>query len=92
MVTTCFAFLLLAALYISIDVKNWWTGTPFYEPGMNSILLYVGHSVANVMLPWHFRYGEFRKHILYLFEAVWGTSLWVLLSIYLHAKKYFWSL
>jgi heparan-alpha-glucosaminide N-acetyltransferase len=31
--TSCFAFYLLAACYLLIDVKGWWTGAPFFYPG-----------------------------------------------------------
>jgi heparan-alpha-glucosaminide N-acetyltransferase len=33
LVTTCFALILLSSLYFIIDVKQWWSGTPFLEPG-----------------------------------------------------------
>lgn len=46
LVTSSFAFALLAMLYIVIDVKNWWKGQPFFYAGMNSILLYCGHQVT----------------------------------------------
>jgi len=96
MVTTSFALILLIALYIIIDLrpKKFWTGTPFLEPGMNSILLYIGHSVCYVMLPFHFDYkNEMSKtHFVRLIESLWGTTLWVLLAVVLHRRKFFWSL
>ncbi|KAJ4441630.1 hypothetical protein ANN_11488, partial [Periplaneta americana] len=33
LVTTCFAFYLLSACYLLIDVKRWWNGSPFFYPG-----------------------------------------------------------
>ena len=57
MVTSCFAFLLLSLLYIIIDIKKWWKGQPFFYAGMNSILLYCGHSVGYNLFPFHFMIG-----------------------------------
>jgi heparan-alpha-glucosaminide N-acetyltransferase len=95
MVTTSFALILLIALYVIIDLKpkKIWSGTPFFEPGMNSILLYVGHSIGNVMLPFHFNYkNEMNKtHFTSLIESLWGTSMWVLIAVFLHRRKFFWS-
>jgi heparan-alpha-glucosaminide N-acetyltransferase len=94
LVTSCFALLLLSFLYVIIDIKNWWSGTPFYEPGMNSILLYVAHLIGNDILPFHFNYQQklSRTHFLKLVESLWGISCWVLVSIYLCHIKYFWTL
>nr|CAD7418822.1 unnamed protein product [Timema cristinae] len=36
MVTSCFAFFLLSALYYAIDVRQWWSGAPFYYPGKDT--------------------------------------------------------
>jgi heparan-alpha-glucosaminide N-acetyltransferase len=95
MVTTSFALILLIALYVMIDLKpkKIWSGTPFFEPGMNSILLYVCHSMGNVMLPFHFNYkNEMNKtHFTSLIESLWGISLWVLIAVFLHRRKFFWS-
>ena len=33
LVTSCFAFALLAALYVLIDLKHWWKGQPFFYAG-----------------------------------------------------------
>ncbi|OQR76648.1 heparan-alpha-glucosaminide N-acetyltransferase-like, partial [Tropilaelaps mercedesae] len=46
------AFVLLTLMYIAIDVLNLWAGGPFIYPGMNSIIVYVGHMLVTGMLPW----------------------------------------
>ncbi|ODM95374.1 Heparan-alpha-glucosaminide N-acetyltransferase, partial [Orchesella cincta] len=92
LVTNSFALILLSALYFVIDIKKWWSGAPFFEPGMNSILLYVAHQVAHALLPWHYVFGPMRTHFTKLVECLWGTSLWVLISVYLYQKKIFWTL
>merc|ERR1711953_1240497 len=33
LVTSCFAFPPLAALYVLIDLKHWWKGQPFFYAG-----------------------------------------------------------
>jgi heparan-alpha-glucosaminide N-acetyltransferase len=92
LVTTSFAFILLSALYIIIDIKKWWSGSPLFEPGMNSIFLYLGHSIFYAALPWHWRIGRMATHFMNVTEALWGTSLWVLTAIWLHREKWYWSL
>jgi len=89
MVTSCFAFILLAFLYIIIDQKHWWKGQPFFYAGMNSILLYCGHSVGYNLFPWHFIVGDMRTHAARLPEALWGTSLWIYIAFVLYKKKVF---
>jgi len=89
LVTSCFAFVLLSLLYLVIDVKKWWKGQPFFYAGMNSILLYCGHSVGYNLFPWHFISGDMRLHAERLPEALWGTSLWVFIAFVLYKKKVF---
>ncbi|KAF2357813.1 protein of unknown function DUF418 [Trinorchestia longiramus] len=91
LVTSCFAFFLLALFYLLVDVLKVWSGSPFYQAGMNSILLYVGHSVTYNMFPWHYIIGPMRTHASLLAECLWGTALWVITAIYLHAKGKFYT-
>ncbi|KAM8859246.1 heparan-alpha-glucosaminide N-acetyltransferase isoform 2-T2 [Spinachia spinachia] len=85
----CSSFLLLAGLYLVIDVKGWWGGQPFIYPGMNSILVYVGHTMLGYYFPfsWEMRYQE--NHWEWLFQSLWATSLWVLATYMLYRKKFF---
>lgn len=89
MVTSCFAFALLAFLFVIIDMRNWWKGQPFVYAGMNSILLYCGHSVGYNLFPWHFMVGEMKTHADKLPEALWGMSLWIFIAFVLYKKKVF---
>jgi len=89
MVTSSFAFLLLAVLYFLIDVKHFWKGQPFFYAGMNSILLYCGHSVGYNLFPFHFMIGDMRTHAAKLPEAMWGTTLWIIIAFILYRKKVF---
>ncbi|KAG1684726.1 Heparan-alpha-glucosaminide N-acetyltransferase [Nymphon striatum] len=85
-----FAFFLLAALYVIIDVKFWWSGSPFVYPGMNSILVYVGSEITGSLFPWSWHTGN--SHWEYLFCNVWGASLWVIISVYLYLHRFFLSI
>jgi len=89
MVTSSFAFLLLAVLYFLIDVKHLWKGQPFFYAGMNSILLYCGHQVGWQLFPFHFVIGEMRTHAAKLPETLWGTCLWIVVAFILYRKKVF---
>jgi len=89
MVTSSFAFYLLAILYFLIDVKHVWKGQPFFYAGMNSILLYCGHSVGYNLFPFHFMIGDMRTHAAKLPESLWGTTLWVIIAYVLYRKKVF---
>ena len=89
LVTSCFAFILLSLLYVVIDVKKLWKGQPFFYAGMNSILLYCGHSVGYNIFPFHFVIGDMRTHAAKLPEAMTGTLLWLIIAFILYRKKIF---
>jgi len=89
MVTSSFAFLLLAVLYFLIDVKHLWKGQPLFYAGMNSILLYCGHSVGSNLFPFHFTIGSMRTHAAKLPESLWVSTLWVIIAFVLYRKKVF---
>ncbi|XP_077586209.1 heparan-alpha-glucosaminide N-acetyltransferase [Stigmatopora nigra] len=85
----CLSFLLLAAMYWITDVMGWWGGRPFLYPGMNSILVYVGHSLLGFYFPfsWEMRFQQ--SHWEWLFQSLWGTALWVIIAYLLYRKKIF---
>ncbi|XP_068424672.1 heparan-alpha-glucosaminide N-acetyltransferase [Clinocottus analis] len=85
----CFSFLLLGGMYFVIDIKGWWGGQPFLYPGMNSIFVYVGHSLLGFYFPfsWEMRFQQ--SHWEELFQSLWATSLWVLIAYLLYRKKFF---
>uniref|UniRef100_A0AAQ6IQ68 Si:dkey-192p21.6 n=1 Tax=Anabas testudineus TaxID=64144 RepID=A0AAQ6IQ68_ANATE len=85
----CFSFLLLGAMYFVTDIKGWWAGQPFIYLGMNSIFVYVGHSLLGFYFPfsWEMRFQE--SHWEWLFQSLWGTALWVLIAYFLYRKKFF---
>ncbi|XP_023274896.1 heparan-alpha-glucosaminide N-acetyltransferase isoform X2 [Seriola lalandi dorsalis] len=88
----CFAFVLLVLVYYTVDVKKWWSGAPFYYPGMNSILVYVGHEVFEEYFPFRWRMANSQSHAEHLTQNLVATSCWVFISYVLYRKKIFWKI
>ncbi|XP_061644891.1 heparan-alpha-glucosaminide N-acetyltransferase isoform X2 [Phyllopteryx taeniolatus] len=76
-------------LYFITDVMSWWGGQPFIYPGMNSIFVYVGHTLLGFYFPfsWEMRFRE--SHWEWLFQSLWGTALWVIVAYLLYRRKFF---
>jgi len=93
-VTSSLAFLLLSLVYFLVDVRNigddFWT--IFLYPGMNAIILYVGHSVFHTMWPFHFAFEVMNTHFILLLENLYTVTVWILISHYLYHKKIFYSI
>ncbi|XP_051940558.1 heparan-alpha-glucosaminide N-acetyltransferase isoform X1 [Hippocampus zosterae] len=88
----CFAYVLLVVVYYTIDVKKWWSGAPFFYPGMNSILVYVGHEVFEDYFPFRWRMANTQSHAEHLTQNLVAVSCWVLISYVLYRKKIFWKI
>ncbi|XP_060579971.1 heparan-alpha-glucosaminide N-acetyltransferase-like isoform X5 [Ruditapes philippinarum] len=87
---SCFAFFLFTFCYITIDVYQIWSGAPFYYPGMNAILLYLGHEIINQ--PFRTFWGiKPNSHMVYLPINIWDTAVWIILSYFLYYKEIFFS-
>ncbi|XP_061196042.1 heparan-alpha-glucosaminide N-acetyltransferase-like isoform X1 [Saccostrea echinata] len=85
-----FAFFLLAFCYLTIDVYKVWSGAPFYFPGMNPILLYMGHEVLHRHFPISWKVSS--EHFALLFMDLWGTVFFVLVALVLYKKRLFFSI
>ncbi|XP_072533088.1 heparan-alpha-glucosaminide N-acetyltransferase [Salminus brasiliensis] len=85
----CMSFVLLGLMYFVIDIKGWWSGQPFIYPGMNSIFVYVGHSLLGFYFPfsWEMRFQD--SHWEQLFQSLWGTALWIIIAYLLYRKRFF---
>uniref|UniRef100_A0A674A7A7 Heparan-alpha-glucosaminide N-acetyltransferase n=1 Tax=Salmo trutta TaxID=8032 RepID=A0A674A7A7_SALTR len=88
----CFGLLLLVLIYYTVDVRRWWSGAPFYYPGMNSILVYVGHEVLEEYFPFRWRMANNQSHAEHLTQNLLATSCWVLISFLLYRKNIFWKI
>lgn len=56
---------------------------------MNSIFVYVGHSLLGFYFPfsWEMRFQD--SHWEKLFQSLWGTALWIFISYLLYRKHFF---
>lgn len=86
------AFFLLSFIYFLQDHLRIWNGVPFKAPGMNPTILYVGHSIAYELFPFHWRYGHMNTHFVLTIEALWGTSLWIIIAYWLYYIEFFLSI
>lgn len=89
---SCFAFFLLMLIYFLVDVKKVWMGGPFFYPGMNSILVYVGHEVFENYFPFKWKMQDSQSHAQHLTQNLLATSIWVLIAYILYKKKIFWKI
>ncbi|KAI4874299.1 hypothetical protein NFI96_023186 [Prochilodus magdalenae] len=89
---SCFAFVVLLVFYYTVDVRRWWSGAPFFYPGMNSILVYVGHEVFEDYFPFRWKMANSQSHAEHLTQNLLATSIWVLISYILYRKKIFWKI
>ncbi|KAL1516877.1 hypothetical protein ABEB36_000715 [Hypothenemus hampei] len=85
------AFLILAFLFLVVDIYRKWGGRPFFYPGMNAIFLYVGHEIFLNTFPFGW-IPTVDTHGAYLFMNLWGTFLWVAISIYLYKHDLFFTI
>ncbi|XP_034183088.2 heparan-alpha-glucosaminide N-acetyltransferase [Osmia lignaria lignaria] len=91
-VTTSFALAFLSACYLLVDVLKVWKGGPFRIPGMNGLLLYVGHMTCYQNFPFHWSIGSMNSRGLRLCEAIWGVALWTIIAYIMHKKRTYISL
>lgn len=91
LVTGGMAFVILAFLFIIVDILRKWGGRPFFYPGMNAIFLYVGHELLRNTFPFGW-IPTAQTHAAYLFMNLWGTGLWVAISIYLYKHDTFFTI
>lgn len=93
-VTASLAFFLLSIIYFLVDVKNFgddvWT--IFLYPGMNAIVLYVGHTIFHKMWPFHWSFQIMNTHFILLLENIYTVIIWILISHYLYRKELFYSI
>ncbi|KFP78689.1 Heparan-alpha-glucosaminide N-acetyltransferase, partial [Acanthisitta chloris] len=87
--TSCFAFILLLLIYYLVDVKKLWSGAPFFYPGMNSILVYIGHEVFANYFPFKWKMQDSQSHAEHLTQNLTATTLWVIISYLLYRRRIF---
>ncbi|XP_043495118.1 heparan-alpha-glucosaminide N-acetyltransferase-like isoform X1 [Polistes fuscatus] len=87
LVTTAFALGLLSACYLLVDVARIWRGGPFRIPGMNALLMYIGHQLCYQIFPFHWRISNMHSRTLVLVEAIWSIVLWTCIAYIMHRKR-----
>ncbi|ENN79718.1 hypothetical protein HUJ04_003877 [Dendroctonus ponderosae] len=91
LVTAGMAFIIHTFLFLIVDIYRKWGGRPFFYPGMNSIVLYVGHELFRNTFPFGW-IPTVETHSAYLFMNLWGTGLWVAIAIYLYKHDIFFTI
>lgn len=85
-----FAFILLSFCYLMIDEWKLWNGAPFYYPGMNSILIYMGHELFHRTFPVSWVVPT--RHGPLLAMDLYGTAIWVIVAVYCFHKQLFFTI
>lgn len=85
------AFIMECVLYVLVDITRKWGGRPFFYPGMNAILLYIGHDVMRNTFPFAW-VPYYKNHREYLAMNLWATFLWVAISIFLYKRNIFFKI
>lgn len=85
------AFLIQAVLFVVVDITRVWSGQPFFYPGMNPLVIYVGSELFKDVFPFGW-IPSVKTHANYLGMNLWGTGLWVVIAIVLYKRNIFVSL
>ncbi|XP_034244775.1 heparan-alpha-glucosaminide N-acetyltransferase [Thrips palmi] len=89
LLTSSLALILLCVCYLLVDVWRCWTGSPFLYPGMNALVMYIGHQLCYQLFPFHWQLGPMNTHLMVLLENVWGVLLWILVAVLMYRRKVF---
>ncbi|RNA06433.1 heparan-alpha-glucosaminide N-acetyltransferase isoform X2 [Brachionus plicatilis] len=87
LVTASSSFLIQAFFYILIEYKKLWTGAPFRHVGLNSIFIYICQSVFWFRFPVQWKVEW--KHEEKFLQCIWGSFVWIMVSVYMYRKKIF---
>ena len=82
------AFIILTILYLLVDVSKWFTGEPFLWPGMNSIVIYVGHEACGRSFPVQFQVEQ-TTHAQLLAMHLYGVLFWTIIAGLMYRQKFF---
>ncbi|KAK7590108.1 hypothetical protein V9T40_001721 [Parthenolecanium corni] len=81
-----FAFLVFVIIYIFVDEKKWYSGSSLYHVGRFSLLIYIGHVLADDVFPWAWKPWNTSTHTEYFLMNTWGTVLWIIIARFLDTK------
>jgi len=80
--------ILLSIFYLFIDVYKTWSGAPYRYLGMNSILVYFGHSVFAGYFPFSYQVYDVNHGTLLAMNIV-GVVSWIAIAYYLYKINFF---
>jgi heparan-alpha-glucosaminide N-acetyltransferase len=83
-----FGIIGLSICYIPIDVYHVWSGAPFLQLGMNSILFYMAHQLLQDHMPFSYAIDHYNHGSLLLCHVV-GVVSWLLIAMYFYKIKFF---
>ncbi|XP_074601482.1 heparan-alpha-glucosaminide N-acetyltransferase [Brevipalpus obovatus] len=87
--TGALGLIIFASFHWFIDIWGIWKqGKPLIYPGMNSIVLYVGHMVTAGYFPFYFGVDN-TSHYQLLFRDLVGVNLWLIISFLMAKRKIF---
>lgn len=66
LVTSGMAFVLFAFIFTLVDIFHKWGGRPFFYPGMNAIVIYLGHEMLRNTFPFAWKPTQ-QTHATFLF-------------------------
>ncbi|UXI23125.1 Sars1 allergen [Sarcoptes scabiei] len=85
----CLATSIFIIFHYLIDHRKIWPkGYPLNYPGQNSIMLYLGHEIANDMFPFKLA-SSYSSHIGYLAQDLFSTAIWWIISCWMASKQIF---
>jgi len=85
---------LCKSLVVSSLTKLYFKASSLFQlllciPGMNSIMLYVGHETVGVYIPFKWSLDEYATHGDWMLMNLIGVSLWVLIAYWAYRSKFF---
>jgi len=90
MLTSATSYGVLAVCYFLIDFQKWCCGSPFRSAGKNPLFLYVGSYIFYNYFPFNWATSE--SHGPLMAQAIVGTFMWLLVGLYLDAKKIYYKI
>ena len=87
-VTAGGGMIVLSLCYLIIDKYKAWTGAPFRYLGMNSIIIYCGHSLLEEYMPFSYKIYHVNHGTLLQCDVL-GTLSWVIIAAYFYHIKFF---
>jgi heparan-alpha-glucosaminide N-acetyltransferase len=85
-----FAMVILGVLHYVVDVKQWWSGSPFVYPGMNSIAVYMISEIMSGYFPLSFNPpGGRSSHAWMLTQNLTAVGSLMLFAFWLDHVKFY---